>query len=607
MTDASNELMESRLLQPEPSQDAFANIGRVPVEWGVPLALVSVLAAVWMAHFPPVGGLFTPQTNQGIYLYIGWLMLHGGAPYRDVFDNKGPLLYLVNALGLGVARGSCWGVYLIEYLLFASATVLGFLTLKRMVGLLAASVAMLFFIVLLNRVLLGNTEEEYVIPVQWAALYFLATARPAAPRLRVYLFLGVLGSLPLFLKPTEVGLWVAIVVVEVVLALSQRDVRTCTKRLAAMVVGGLIGSAAFLAYLGSLGILHTFIQDYVIYNFAYSDASSWQSRLSSVNFGAGFFGHVTTAAVFVLWILACWMAFLSWRDGSRDRLVYLAVVWWPLEVIFSSVSGLRHHEFYLTWTVPMVLLLAVALSWSAARLREWRHHGTTRAAVAVLWIVLVALAGTLAPLEHSAHSLGGLLIHPKYWSSPPRNAHAVARYIDAHTGSKDLVLVWGGYSANIDFLAQRRAPTRFAAQMVLYWTTGNSRGQLVGLFLNDLKKHPPAMIVDTSPTYGGQAGGTPSLATPPGTWPLGPPALRESWSRVFSYLQSTYVESTTLPFYPHWVVYRRERQQSGVRPRASRQARDQPDQRERDQHEHAILVTCEEHATRSPDSSQPSH
>lgn len=481
-------------------------------------------------------------------------MLHGAAPYRDVFDNKGPLLYLVNAAGLSIARGSFWGVYVVEYCSFALATMLGFFTLRRTLGILAASVAMLFFVLLLNRVLLGDVEEEYLIPIQWVALYLITVTRPAAPRLRVYFVLGVLGSLPLFLKPTEVGLWAALVAVELVVALSGRGFRSCIERLAAMVAGGLLGSAAFLLYLSSVGALRAFVDVYVLFNLGYTAANGWLSRLSSILFGAGFFGHVTAVAVFVLWIFACRLALLDWRSGSRDRLIYLAVAWWPLEIVLSSVSGRRHGEFYLTWTVPMVLLLAIALSATTARMRKQDGRQIARTSLAVLGVVLVALAGTLVPLERQAHNLAGLLVHPKYWSSPPRNAYAVADYIDAHTGSSDRVLVWGGYSANINFLAQRRSPTRFPAQMLLYPTTGGYHEDLVRLFLDDLTRHPPAMIVDTSPTYGGRAG-TPPLNTVPGSWPSGPRGFRNAWLQVFDYVQSDYTRSATLSFYPHWIVY----------------------------------------------------
>ena len=39
-----------------------------------------------------------------VYLYTGGLISKGLMPYRDFFDHKGPLLYLIMALGIDVGR-----------------------------------------------------------------------------------------------------------------------------------------------------------------------------------------------------------------------------------------------------------------------------------------------------------------------------------------------------------------------------------------------------------------------------------------------------------------------------------------------------------------------
>ena len=43
---------------------------------------------------------------------MGKVILQGGMPYRDAFDHKGPLMYLINALGLLISPK--YGVWLLE-------------------------------------------------------------------------------------------------------------------------------------------------------------------------------------------------------------------------------------------------------------------------------------------------------------------------------------------------------------------------------------------------------------------------------------------------------------------------------------------------------------
>ncbi|MBK8823950.1 MAG: hypothetical protein IPN58_15495 [Anaerolineales bacterium] len=50
-----------------------------------------------------------PGRDGGIFLYIGSLILKGKIPYLDVWENKGPLVFYINAFGLFLTNGSRWG------------------------------------------------------------------------------------------------------------------------------------------------------------------------------------------------------------------------------------------------------------------------------------------------------------------------------------------------------------------------------------------------------------------------------------------------------------------------------------------------------------------
>lgn len=65
----------------------------------ISFVLAGLLALLWFGAFNPITH-FTPGIGSGVYLYIGQQMLRGAAPHRDVFDNKGPLLNSIDALGL---------------------------------------------------------------------------------------------------------------------------------------------------------------------------------------------------------------------------------------------------------------------------------------------------------------------------------------------------------------------------------------------------------------------------------------------------------------------------------------------------------------------------
>src|SRR5574341_367906 len=57
-----------------------------------------------------------PSRDSGVFLYIGWRLISGDIPYKDVWDHKPPLIYFVDALGLSLTPDSQWGVWLLQFI-----------------------------------------------------------------------------------------------------------------------------------------------------------------------------------------------------------------------------------------------------------------------------------------------------------------------------------------------------------------------------------------------------------------------------------------------------------------------------------------------------------
>ena len=51
---------------------------------------------------------------------VGRVMKAGGVVYRDIYEQKGPTLYLIHALAAGISDTSFLGVYVMEVISFAA-------------------------------------------------------------------------------------------------------------------------------------------------------------------------------------------------------------------------------------------------------------------------------------------------------------------------------------------------------------------------------------------------------------------------------------------------------------------------------------------------------
>ena len=135
---------------------------------------ISLAAATLFRLFP--GNNRPPAEDSSVFLYIGKRMLEGKLPYRDLFDHKGPILYLIEVSGLSLTPRSTSGVWVLEVLNLLAAS---FLMLR--LGFLEAENRASGFLAVLTAVGVcgwkiwqgGNFTEEYALPwITAAALVF---------------------------------------------------------------------------------------------------------------------------------------------------------------------------------------------------------------------------------------------------------------------------------------------------------------------------------------------------------------------------------------------------------------------------------------------------
>lgn len=155
----------------------------------------------------------TAGLDSAVFAYIGDGMRNGLLPYRDMFDHKGPLLYLINWLGMSMGIGYA-GVWIIDIIMYLLSFCFAGLILSRIVGrkgiLLAMVVALWLFIHLFGG---GNMTESYATYfalVAWS-LFAQDIYRDNLRLLSCFVQGVAVGSV-LLLRPNMIGFAVPVVV-----------------------------------------------------------------------------------------------------------------------------------------------------------------------------------------------------------------------------------------------------------------------------------------------------------------------------------------------------------------------------------------------------------
>ena len=81
--------------------------------------LLIILGTLWFTLFSPQHPMkqWDSTTDSSVFRTVAMMMRHGAIPYRDTFDHKGPLLYLLNWVGACI--NEMWGIWLVEVVFLA--------------------------------------------------------------------------------------------------------------------------------------------------------------------------------------------------------------------------------------------------------------------------------------------------------------------------------------------------------------------------------------------------------------------------------------------------------------------------------------------------------
>ena len=87
-------------------------------ERNIALAVCAVLAALILLLTSQSSPLYPINLwgDANCLFTVGRVMKDGGVLYRDIYEQKGPLLYLIHALAACLSDTSFWGVYIMEAL-----------------------------------------------------------------------------------------------------------------------------------------------------------------------------------------------------------------------------------------------------------------------------------------------------------------------------------------------------------------------------------------------------------------------------------------------------------------------------------------------------------
>lgn len=446
--------------------------------------------------------------DTSIFIYIGKAITQGWRPYVDVTDHKGPVIFLLNALGWQLPHvHPSGGIYFVEFAFFFAFLALTYKTARLWLHHLPALLAPTFAAFAISPFTDGgNLTELYALPfISLILYYFLSYFKQGAlPNYSYYLMgfgtlfiFGLRANMILALAPLFIILLVGI-------GWQERQWRAILPPLCRLIIGGLLFLMPLVIYLLINGSLWGSIQDSIITNMLYVDGD--RSQLSAV------ITHIkalNSYGLITLLLVAIGLLLLTTANKKENWLCIVTLFVSYLVMFYAETMSGRAYPHYF---MPLFPYYGLLVAYILAKVPKLQHPIVyTLALMTIVWNLQAPIANlyvqsyavnTTASLTAMVQKVEQSKNIPA-WTFPQRYTAAlkhirqreevnqVTALVERLTTPNDRIYTHrlGGWYY---LTTNRMAATRYFSLPAMNSTTDSEVGQA---FFHDFQTHPPKVII----------------------------------------------------------------------------------------------------------------
>lgn len=437
-----------------------------------------VTIAIVIMMMSPLNPLYKglTATDSGVFKYVALVMYKGGMPYRDTFEHKGPLLYILNYIGMLISYYR--GLWIVESLFMISLLFLLYKTarlfcnrfLSIMVVLLCCSCFSEYFGG-------GNYAEEYSMVFIAGGIYIFLDyfINKRISKLRLALC-GFCFAAVILLRMDAAAIWGVFSIGVLIRCIIENDKKWVSFLMWFLIGIGVIVIPIFI-WLIVNDAFSSFLSDYIFFNLTYASYASGGSDipiLSRYNSITYFLSkEILLGAIIIL------LYWLRKKENLFVNTVYLFGMVFTLIVISISGRGYWHYGMII---IPLFVYPYAKFYGS--------NIGSNNSYKLVLSIFLVTIVFS------SWQNIGKIAV-TKYYSYTQGEVTAlseedenIVNIIEKNTGINDRIMVLG----NQDIwyvLSGRLAASKYSYQIPIV----NLDDELLKDFLKDMRTNRPKLVI----------------------------------------------------------------------------------------------------------------
>jgi len=475
--------------------------------------LVAILGLTFILRMKFWGQPF--EMDEGAHAYMGWGILQGLVPYRDMYNGKPPIIYFIHSLLFLVAEPTALNIKIFASIYTLGTALAVYHVTRKIAGQKAGiAAALLFAIFSPGPKIQGgsvNSEVFMVLPYTLAAYTLVRAVETSKPK--QYLLFGFWTGLAIGIKQVAGAnlFWIACYLLFRILRANEwQAVARTLKDGTWVAVGAVVSWLPFLIYFYVHEALGAFY--------------FWQTSASFKYVADGFRGGPNFPLIYnqmktvlsengLLWILALVGIVYGWRELNkkgtlrsngehepwrRIALVLLAV--WPFFSFIGIAAGGRFFAHYFIQIIPPLAVLGgMGLARFVNQIHTERVHFMRRPSSLLLTgSILGSLVLFLITDAPYYTKYDGMQISYRQYSTPLFSiTRFIGSYLQEYTKPEDLIYVWA-VNPEINFYALRKSPTPY----VMHVGFENIPWDPYAEVLQCLYRKPPKYVVAMQPMSG---------------------------------------------------------------------------------------------------------
>ena len=428
--------------------------------------------------------------DANVYKYVGQVIRDGGMPYKDVFDHKGPLLYIMQAVGGYIDEYH--GEWVFEFLaIFVTVCmfylIARFLRCKPGQALLATIVPMT-----LLESTYGGTHGAGVcccllaMPFASISLYIFIKylVLNKVKNISVWLCGACCGAV-LMLRPNIIAVWAVFGVIIAIKTIREKQIKDLFRFVGLFLLGVACLVVPCVVWLATNGALEDFYEQFIEFNFFYSGAGiGMTSRIDAIVFFLSFE------------IIAFAVGYMVYRIiVHREKMDIYALIFFVASVALASMPGHAWHHYVNMLFPSLIYPYSVLFAQLPTRVKKGKKLAFTSDvagtnAIVVLAIFAIVIVPIWAKIIRNDISS---LVNAKGNSESTLN---IVKVINEYTDEDDKIQVFGHIPV-IYNVSNRRAATRFMFYTKAVGAFRDNNEE----FFNALRTEKPKIIVMPSIDY----------------------------------------------------------------------------------------------------------